>query len=357
MANDDLPAGLMPDYRRQIPPELMACRGDLVSHEQVRPGVIRHLAAAGTAILTVRIILPPNGLLSAATLRQLARWIRTYARTGRRTSRQGFEFVGVRPELLDTFLAELAAAGFSAGGTGNSLHQIKCCTSFVHCQNAAVDAPSIAKALADSLYREFSCQELPAPLKISVTGCPNQCGGGVEADIGISGYLATVPQVDDTALMAANIDFGHLLSGCPVGAIRPRQVAGGTTVVINANRCIRCTSCIQVAPEGIKPGPERYVSIAVGGHGGNSRRGPEMGAVVFTRVPAAAVGYGAIIARVQRIIAAWRSRGKPGERLHTFVERLGWPVFLQTIEASPAADIVDNHFPVTSLRQDLHLRY
>jgi len=357
VTNDDLPAGLMPDYRQQIPPELLASQGSLVSHELVRPGVIRHLATDGTALLTVRILLPPNGLLSAATLRQLARWLRTYARAGRRTSRQGFEFVGVRPELLDTFLAELAAAGFPAGGTGNSLHQIKCCTSFIHCQNAAVDAPSIAKVLADSLYQEFFRQDLPAPLKISVTGCPNQCGGGVEADIGISGYFATVPQVDDAALMAANIDFGHLLAGCPVGAIRPRQVNGGTSVVINANRCIRCTSCIQVAPEGIRPGPERFVAIAVGGHGGNNYRGPEMAAVVFSRVPARPLDYAALCQRVARVIACWRSGGKPGERLHTLVERLGWPAFLKAIAASPVAAICDDHFPAAGLRRDLHLRY
>ena len=132
---NDLPAGIMPNYRQQIPPELLACRGKWVRHEMVRPGVIRHLAGDGTAILTVRILLPPNGLLSAATLRQLARWIRVYALTGRRTSRQGFEFVGVRPELLDNFLAELAASGFPAGGTGNSLHQIKCCTSLYDMTN------------------------------------------------------------------------------------------------------------------------------------------------------------------------------------------------------------------------------
>ncbi|WP_338819842.1 Sulfite reductase, dissimilatory-type subunit beta [Moorella thermoacetica] len=353
---NDLPAGIMPNYRQQIPPELLACRGKWVRHEMVRPGVIRHLAGDGTAILTVRILLPPNGLLSAATLRQLARWIRVYALTGRRTSRQGFEFVGVRPELLDNFLAELAASGFPAGGTGNSLHQIKCCTSFIHCQNAAVDAPSIAKTLADYLYPAFFHQDLPAPLKISVSGCPNQCGGGVEADIGISGYFATVPRVDDAGLMAANIDFGHLISGCPVGAIRPRQVEGGTTVVINAERCIRCTSCIQVAPEGIKPGPERFVAIAVGGHGGNNRRGPEMAAVVFSRVPARPLDYAAICERVQRIIACWRDRGKRGERLAGFLERLGWPAFLKAVGASPVADIFDNHFPFAGLRRDLHLR-
>ncbi|MBC7326189.1 MAG: hypothetical protein H5T99_12905, partial [Moorella sp. (in: Bacteria)] len=238
MGEFDLPAGIMPDYRQEIPAELLQRRGTWVWHEQVRPGVIRHVGADGNELLTVRILLPPNGLLSATTLRQLARWIREYALTGRRTSRQGFEFVGVKAEKLEGFLAELQSAGFPAGGTGNTLHQVKCCTSFVHCQNAAIDAPSIAKAITDCFYHIFLNGQLPAPLKISVAGCPNQCGGGVEADIGVSGLYESVPEVNEERFLAANIDIGLLLSWCPVEAIRPRQTAGGTTVTIDAERCV-----------------------------------------------------------------------------------------------------------------------
>lgn len=353
----DLPAGIMPDYRREIPAGLLARQGSWVWHEMLQPGVIRHLAADGSALLTVRILLPPNGLLSATTLRQLARWIREYALTGRRTSRQGFEFVGVRPEKLEKFLAELRAAGFPAGGTGKSLHQVKCCTSFVHCQNAAIDAPSIAKAITDHFYRDFFQQELPAPLKISIGGCPNQCGGGVEADIGILGLYESVPEVDEARFLAANIDIGLLISWCPTGAIRAWQAEKGTLVTIDADRCVRCTSCVQVAPEGIILKKRSYVAIAVGGHGGNGYRGPEMAAVVFSRIPARPLEYSAIIDRIEDIINYWRRAGKPGERLAGFIERIGWSKFLETIGADAVEELGDKRFPQTNFRRDLHFRY
>ncbi|PRR73636.1 hypothetical protein [Neomoorella humiferrea] len=357
MNQPDLPAGIMPDYRRQIPEDLLARRGSWVWHEILQPGVIRHVAVDGSAILTVRVLLPPNGLLSASTLRLFASWIRVYALTGRRTSRQGFEFVGVRPEKLTEFLGKLRDAGFPPGGTGRSLHQVKCCTSFIHCQNAAVDAPSIAKAIADHFYGEFFQNDLPAPLKISVGGCPNQCGGGIEADIGIMGLYESVPEVDIEKFLAANIDIGLLVSWCPTGAIRTKTTPKGTLALIDRERCVRCTSCVQVAPEGIRLQKKSYVAIAVGGHGGNGARGPEMAAVVFPRVPARPVEYGAILKRVAGIIDCWHREGLPGERLAAFIERIGWGRFLQKIGADTVEDLGEKRPPYNNFRRDLHFRY
>lgn len=356
-SNQELPAGIMPDYRREIPEELAARQGSWVEHQMVQPGVIRHLAADGTELLTVRIILPPNGLLSAATLRKLAAWIRAYALTGRRTSRQGFELVGVDPDRLPDLLEQLRQAGFAAGGTGNALHQIKCCTSFVHCQNAAVDAPSIAQALADHFYADFQRWELPAPLKISVGGCPNQCGGGVEADIGILGQFEAVPEVNEEGFLAANVDTGLLLSWCPTGAIRPKVTDRGTSVTIDPELCARCTSCVQVAPEGISIKEQRYVAIGVGGHGGNSRRGPEMAAIVYPRVDCVPLDYHEIIHRVKTIIEFWRAQARPGERLYALIHRIGWSRFLDAVGGGPVEELLDSRFPEASIRRDLHFRY
>jgi sulfite reductase beta subunit len=334
----ELPAGIMPDYRREIPPELRQRQGSWVWHELVRPGVLRHLGADGGELFTVRILLPPNGILSAPTLRQLAHWIRKYALTGRRTSRQGFEFVGVQPAVLGEMLAELQAAGFPAGGTGNTLHQVKCCTSFIHCQNAAIDAPSIAQVITDYFYDDFLHPELPAALKISVSGCPNQCGGGVEADIGIMGRYESIPEVDEEGFLNANIDIGLLLSWCPTGAIQPRETARGTLVTIDAGRCARCTSCVQVAPEGIKLQQRSYAAIAVGGHGGNSRYGSEMATVVWPRVTAQPLQYGQLLERIAAIINYWRRVGIPGERLAACLQRTGWEEFLAGVGAEPFAE-------------------
>lgn len=334
----ELPAGIMPDFRRELPPYLQERAGSWVGHEVVRPGVIKHVAHDGTELWSVRILLPPNGLLSAASLRRLAVWIKRYALTGRRTSRQGFELVGVDPSKLEALLEELAAAGLLVGGTGQGLHQIKCCTSFVHCQNAAIDAPSIAKMLGDYLYEYFFKKRLPAWLKISISGCPNSCGGSVEADIGVIGVYRDFPEVDDAALIAANEDIGLLISWCPTGAIRPKQTPEGMSVVINAKRCVRCTSCKQVAPDGIRMGSQRGAAILVGGRGGAQ---PSLGSVVFPFVPAKPLEYEGICTRIARILEVWLREGRHGERLGAFIERIGWKQFLTSLGVTDSVEAGD----------------
>ncbi|MGI9951737.1 hypothetical protein V3F56_05170 [Moorellaceae bacterium AZ2] len=324
----ELPAGIMPDFRRELPPYLQEKAGSWVWHEEVRPGIIKHIARDGTELWSVRILLPPNGLLAAASLRKLADFIRKYALAGRRTFRQGFELVGVDPSRLDALLKELAAAGFLVGGTGRTLHQIKCCTSFVHCQNAALDAPSIAKVLGDYLYRYFTISHLPSRLKISISGCPNSCGGSVEADIGLIGVYRDLPEVNDRELIAANEDIGLLISWCPTGAIRPKQTPEGTSVAINAEHCVRCTSCVQIAPGGIKIGNKRGAAILVGGRGGPR---PSLGQVIFPFVPAKPLEYEEICSQIALILDPWIKEGRPGERLGSFIQRVGWDHFLNIL--------------------------
>ncbi|MDN5347206.1 MAG: dissimilatory sulfite reductase beta subunit [Clostridia bacterium] len=356
MAEIELPAGIMPDYRQQLPKFLKDYAGRWIGHAEVRPGVLKHWADDGQTCYTVRILLPPNGLLSAATVRRLAGWIRKYALTGRRTCRQSFELVGVAPDKIEELIAEVKASGLVVGGTGATWHQIKCCTSFVHCQNAAIDAPSIAKVLSDMLLA-LEEQKFPAPLKISVGGCPNQCGGGTDADIGITGVFRDPPQVDEEKLLAANEDIGLLISWCPTAAIRPKPLPEGMAVEINPARCVRCSSCAQVAPGGVSMGRERGAALSVGGQGGNSRGGPQMGAVIFPFLPAEPPDYALLKERVHSIIAYWLHEARPGEKIGSLAKRLGWGRFLAGVGVEDIESLIDDYYPARTVRRNLHFKF
>lgn len=182
----------MPDFRDQLPPFLRERYGQWVSHDYPAPGVVRHVAADGTECWTLRLHLPPAGMLSSSTLRLLARWISEYARVGRRTSRQGFELVGVDPLRLAELVEQVRGAGFLPGGA--ALRQVKACTGYLHCQNAAVDSPSLARVLGEALL-ELAGGSLPAGLRVSVSGCPNDCGGAQGADLGLVGWYGESPRV------------------------------------------------------------------------------------------------------------------------------------------------------------------
>ncbi|MFZ5686715.1 MAG: hypothetical protein ACOY9Y_00755 [Bacillota bacterium] len=328
------PAGIMPDYYSQLPEFLRRYYGRWVWHKVAGSGLLKHIADDGTECLSVRVQLPPAGFLSAKTLRILARLTRSYALVGRRTSRQGFEIVGVDPAKLALLLEELAEEGFTVGGTGNSLHQFKGCTCYLHCQNAAIDAPSIMKVLADHFYDSILQASYPARLKISVGGCPNQCGGGAETDIGILGIFQDYPQVDDQKIIDSGISIDFLINWCPVNAMKPKETVSGLSVEIRQDMCVRCTSCVLSTQEGIVMGQARGVAIVAGGRSGSLKKGSCLGRVVFPFVPAVPLDYGELVEKVDVVVQYWALCALPGERLGEFIERIGWENFLRQVKSS-----------------------
>ena len=355
--NRRLPAGMMPEPRTQLPELLLRNEGKWVRHEGIRSGVYRHVSSTGEECISVRVQLPPNGLLSSASYRRLADLIDEYALVGRRTSRNSFELVGVDPKRLDELVAALGALGYPVGGTGNSMHQIKSCGGFVHCQNAAVDSPTIAKAIGDRFFGDVAAQRYPSWLKVSIGGCPNQCGGGVEADIGILGVFKGLPQVDDVALVESKCDVPLLCFWCPTGAIKPKPVRGGMSVEINAERCIACTSCASVCPTAIQMGGERGVAIAVGGMASNTSRGPRLARLLVPFILLEnATDTEPILQVVERVIDAWTADARRGERLGDFVDRIGWPSFLRRVGVHFDPNLIDNFAPI-SVRRNLQVRW
>jgi dissimilatory sulfite reductase beta subunit len=355
--SDNLPLGIMPNPRDQLPELLLLNDGKWVSHEGLGPGVYQHTAVSGARCVTVRALMPPNGILSATSCRRLAELVERYAEVGRRTSRNSFEFIGVDPSRLNELTEELTLLGYPVGGTGNSLHGIKSCGGYTNCQNAAIDSPSIAKAIGDRFFDEVVAQNYPAYLKISVGGCPNQCGGGVEADIGILGVFKGLPQVDDAALVDAKCDVPLLCFWCPTGAIKPKPVRGGMSVEVNSERCIRCTSCANVCPTGIEMGGPRGAAVAVGGTSANTGKGPRLARLVCSFMPLSeALEYEPLLDLVGRILDVWKGGARPGERIGAYVDRVGWPAFLRRTGIKFDPSLIDD-FASVSVRRNLQMRW
>lgn len=352
-----LPAGIMPDPRMQLPDLLLRNEGRWVSHQGLRPGVYRHVSSSGEECVTVRVQLPPNGLLSSHSLRRLAGLVARYAQVGRRTSRNAFELVGVDPGGSDELIQQLASLGYPVGGTGDSLHQIKSCGGFVVCQNAAIDSPTLAKTLGDRFFDDVVTQGYPACLKLSIGGCPNQCGGGVEADIGLLGVFKGLPQVDDAKLVESQCDVPLLCFWCPTGAIKPKAVRGGMSVEINPERCTRCTSCSNVCPAAIQMSGQRGVAVAVGGTSSNTRHGPRLARLLVPFIPLEnPLECEPVLQVVGRVIDLWKGAARPGERVGDFVDRIGWPTFLRRVGVDFDPHLIDNFDPF-SIRRNLQIRW
>jgi sulfite reductase beta subunit len=352
-----LPAGIMPNPRAQLPELLLRNEGKWVRHDGLRPGVYRHFSSTGDECVTVRVQLPPGGFLCADSLRRLADLVDRYAEVGRRTSRNAFELVGVDATRLDELVQQLEGLGYLVGGTGNSMHQIKSCGGFTACQNCAIDPPALAKALGDRFLDDVLTQSYPAWLKLSIAGCPNQCGGGIEADIGILGVFKGLPQVDDAKLVESQCDVPLLCFWCPTGAIKPKAVRGGMSVEINPERCTRCTSCCNVCPTAIQMTGQRGVAIAVGGSSANTGRGPRLARLLVPFIPMESpLECGPVLDVVGRVIDLWRGGACPGERVGDFVDRIGWPAFLKRVGMAFDLHLIDNFDPF-SVRRNLRIRW
>lgn len=308
----------MPDFRLQLPPFLLERYGRWVKHDHPVPGVVRHLAADGSQCWTVRLHLPPGGMLSSSSLRLLARWVREYAQVGRRTSRQGFELVGVDPGRLPQLLEEVRRAGFLPGSAGPTLRQVKACVGFLHCPNAVVDSPGLAQALAEVLLA-LEGEGLPAALRVSVAGCPNDCGGGRGADLGLVGVFAEAPEAEEGEIPEAEARL--LRAFCPGRAILSRRLrSGGYSLTIRPDRCVRCLYCLALAPGLLRPRGEPGVALYAGGCAGLH---PRLGSRLVAFLPAHPPGYREVVSRVTDLVRWWREEARPGERLGAWLERKG----------------------------------
>ncbi len=319
----------IPPLEKTIPPIVKRNYGQWAYHEVPRPGVLKHVAESGEECYTLRAGMPANGRVSTELARQICAVADTFAEGHLRiTRRQSLELVGVPEDQIDAAIAALNGLGLSVGGVDRALHNIVACTGWIHCQFSATGAAAISKALGDELYDLFLKEELPAKLKISISGCVNNCGEGITGDIGVIGIHRDLPRVDDEKVKAC--EMALVISICPTGAIRPKPPK---SVQVDPNRCMHCVACVGQC-EGMPIGdPETDgVAIYVGGKAGNAGSGPNLAKLVIPWLPNTTPRWPETTAAVKKIINAWTAGARKHERIIDWINRIGWETFFERTE-------------------------
>ena len=319
----------IPPVEANLPPIVKRNYGKWISHEHPRP------------CYTVRVGMPPNARVSTPTLRRLCdiadQFSEGYFRI---TQRNSFEFVGVDPARIDALIAVLAKAGFPVGGTNRSLHNTTCCTGYIHCHLAASDPAAIMKALSDMLIEQYKTDCLPAKLKISGSGCINNCGEGSCADIGIVAIHRDLPPIHAEKLKGCEVPL--VISVCPTGAIKPK---GPGMVEIDPKRCIHCpacsVACAAFAPIGSPDGDG--VAIVVGGKAANTGDGPAMAKVVVPYLPNNPPYWPEVTGTVKKIVDAWSANARKDERVGEWINRIGWEKFYQRTGLPLSFKVMDGY--------------
>ena len=148
-----------PDYKEMLPPVIAANYGKWKYHENMKPGVLVHVAESGDKVFSVRIGSPR--LLSIKSIRYFLDMADKY--TGgflRWTTRNNVEFLVSDEANIDPLIKELQDAGWPVGGTGATASNMIHTQGWVHCHTAATDASGIVKAVMDEMYDDFVEEKL-----------------------------------------------------------------------------------------------------------------------------------------------------------------------------------------------------
>ena len=122
------------------------------------------------------------GLVTPDFLENVARVARKYnVPLIKLTYAQRLALVGLNPEDVEKIWQELGADVGPA--VGPCVHYVKACPGTAACRFGILDS----LGLGLRLEKEFLGMDLPAKVKIGVSGCPNKCGEAYVRDIGLFG--------------------------------------------------------------------------------------------------------------------------------------------------------------------------
>ena len=124
----------------------------------------------------------PMGMLTPVILENIAKVARKYQiPIIKITSGQRIALVGLKPEIIDDVWKELGMG--AAPAVQLCVHYVQACPGNAVCKFGVRDS----LGLGGKLEELFVGMELPAKVKIGISGCPLNCGEGYMRDLGAFG--------------------------------------------------------------------------------------------------------------------------------------------------------------------------
>jgi sulfite reductase beta subunit len=315
-----------PDYRTMLPPLIKENYGKWAYHEELAPGVLRHVSETDAEIFSVRVASPR--LVSIDFIRDICDIADEYCGGHLRfTSRNNVEFLVSDKAHFEPLKAELEKRGMLIGGTGSGLSNIVHTQGWVHCHSAATDASGLVKSIMDELAPYFSEKRLPGKTRIAMACCLNMCGAVHCSDIALVGVHRKVPVIDHERV-AKVCEVPTLIASCPTLAIRPNPKE--KSVTITDERCMYCGNCFTVCPAmQIHNAEFDGVAIFVGGKVSNARTPPMFSRLAIPFLPNNPPRWPEVVDAIKNIVDVYAARAREGERVSEWIERIGWEKFFR----------------------------
>ena len=344
-----------PDGFQYMHPVMVKNFGEWRWHDNPRPGVLRHVAASGDEIWTVKA--GTQRILDVFTLRKLCDIGDQYGDGHVRfTIRSNIEYLVADGTKVEPLIGALEEAGFVVGGTANSVAMIAHTQGWLHCDIPGTDASGVVKAMMDELIDEFKNCNMPNRVHIATSCCQINCGG--QADIAINVQYTKPPKIDHD--LVANIcERPSVVARCPVAAIRPAQVNGKPTLEVDEKKCICCGACYPPCPPMQINDPEHTkLAIWVGGNHSNARSKPSFQKLVASGVPNNPPRWPEATAIVKRILKAYQDDAATGSESTTGSTASARPSFFEATGLPFTKFHIDNwRGSRNSLNASSHIRF
>lgn len=185
------------------------------------------IAQKQPGLSTVRVMIPRSELKTGQSL-AIAGWAERFGNGEIMfTNRQNVEIRHVETGRVDELLRHIAAAGFRTAGH-ERLPDVVACVGTTVCRMAAGDTPLAYRRIMEELADDTGLWQAVGPLRVNLTGCPNNCAHAWIADIGLRGRRIRRP--DGGSADGFDIYVGGKISeagriACCIGSVPGETVA------------------------------------------------------------------------------------------------------------------------------------
>lgn len=351
-----------PQYDTQWPDYIKDNYGKWLYHEQLEPGVLKHVSETGTTLFTVRIA--ATRLMTTLLIRDFAAIADEFCGGALRwTTRNNVEFMVTDEARLEALKAKLKADGHLIGGTGRGLTNIIHTQGWIHCHTPAIDASGIVKAVMDELAEYFHDKRLPAKLRISLACCLNMCGAVHCSDISILGIHRKPPLIEHERLLKV-CEVPTTIASCPTAAIKPynfENEAGDKikSVQVNNERCMFCGNCYTMCPAMPLADPVGDgVALLAGGKVCNARTMPKFSKLAVPFIPNNPPRWPEVVDEIKKMVEIYAANARPYERMGEWIDRIGWEQWFKLCDLEFSHFHIDDYrFAMTTWRNSTQFKF
>ena len=350
-----------PKYDTMWPSYIKDNYGKWLYHEELQPGVLKHVTETGATVFTVRIA--GTRLMSTLQIRDYAAIADEFCEGALRfTTRNNIEFMVTDEAKLEGLKAKLNADGHLIGGTGAGITNIVHTQGWVHCHTPAIDASGPVKAVMDELVEYFNEKRLPAKLRISLACCLNMCGAVHCSDISILGVHRKPPLVEHDRLINV-CEIPTTIAACPTAAIKPYNFEEDgkkvKSVQVNSDRCMFCGNCYTMCPAMPLADPEGDgIALWVGGKVSNARSMPKFSKLAVPFIPNEPPRWPTTVQKIKVMVETYAANARPYERMGEWIERIGWEEWFKITGFEFSHFHIDDYrFAMTTWRNSTQFKY